>query len=343
MTGLPSVLARLAILVLVGVASGCGPGREPPGPGASAGAARRIITLSPHLAELAFAAGAGSKLVAVVEYSNYPEEARRLPRVGDAFRVDFEAVAAARPDLILAWPSGNSPATLERLRGLGYRVVGLEPTTLADVGRHILLIGELAGTYPAARVAATDWESGLELLRRRYRDAAPVRLFYQIAPRPLVTVTGRHFIGQAIRLCGGDNVFADVPGLAPVIGLEAVIAANPEVIVASALEADAAGRQAPSPLEGWRSWSSLTAVADGNLFVIDPNLMSVPGPRMLLGIRNLCTDLDQARLRRPGPTGPVPVTAAHPFGRGFQMTSVSPPARHRIRDTTNRRSDNRFR
>jgi iron complex transport system substrate-binding protein len=123
-----------------------------------------------------------------------------------------------------------------------------------------------------------------------------------------VTVSGRHFIGQAIRLCGGINIFADVPGLAPVIGVEAVIAANPEAIVASALEPDFAGRQAASPLDRWRSWPSLPAVADGNLFVIDPNLMSVPGPRMLFGIRNLCADLEQARVRRPGPAAVKAVT-----------------------------------
>jgi iron complex transport system substrate-binding protein len=278
--------------------TGCGPGTAHPPSAAPEAPARRIITLAPHLAELVYAAGAGDRMVGVVEYSNYPAEARQLPRVGDAFRVDFEAVAALRPDLILAWPSGNSTATVQRLERLGFRVVGLEPATLDDVGLHLATIGRLAGTSAVADQAAAAWAKGLEELRQRHRGAAPVTVFYQIAPRPLVTVTGRHFIGQAIALCGGENIFAEVPGLAPVVGVEAVVAAGPEAIVANALESGPADSAVGSPLVGWRQWPALPAVATGDLYEIDPSLMSVPGPRMLGGIRELCADLDLARRKR---------------------------------------------
>lgn len=290
------VLAGLAVALLLAAPTGPSRAAAPGGAaGTDPGPARRIVTLAPSLAELTYAAGAGDRLVGVVEYSDHPDEARRLPRVGDAFRLDFEAIAALHPDLILGWPSGNSPAALERLRRLGFRVVELEPRTLADVGGQVLLIGELAGTKPAAEVSAAAYAAGLARTEARYRNARPLRVFFQVAPEPLITVTDRHFIGQAIRLCGGINVFGTVPGLAPTIDREAVVAAAPEVLVANDYAAGGGARPRAGPLDAWRPWRGIPAVATGQLYVLDPDLMGVPGPRMLAGIGQLCADLDQAR------------------------------------------------
>ena len=260
--------------------------------------AQRIVALSPHLAELAFAAGAGTRLVGVVEFSNEPAGARSVPRVGDAFRVDLEAVAATRPDLILGWPSGNSPAVLERLRRLGYRVVALEPRRLADVGDHIEEIGRLAGTNAEARQAAGAWREGLAALRDQYGEARPGKVFYQIAPQPLMTVNAEHFIGQAIELCGGENIYAAVPGLTPVVSMEAVVVAAPDVIVASDYTRGPGSPAGGSPLDRWRSWTQLSAVVNQRLHLVDPDLMSVPGPRLLAGIRQLCVALNGPRQER---------------------------------------------
>ena len=279
-----------AALALAGatLATGC----SPPAPSATEttapGPASRIITLAPHLTELVYAAGAGGYLVGVVEFSNEPPEARQLPRVGDAFRIDLEAVAAARPDLILGWPSGNSPATLDRLRRLGYRVVDLEPVSLDDPPAHMELIGTLAGTGDIAREAAATWRRRLAALQARYRNASPVSVFYQIAPQPLITVTDRHFIGQAISLCGGVNSFGSLGGLTAVINPEDVISASPQVIVASDYVRGPATPAGDSPLDRWRGWAGLPAVANGRLRVVDPDLMSVPGPRFPDGVAALC-------------------------------------------------------
>jgi iron complex transport system substrate-binding protein len=222
-----------------------------------------------------------------------------LPRLGDAFRLDLEAIAAVEPDLILGWPSGNSPAALERLRRLGYRVVELEPRSLADVGNQIELIGRLAGTEDQAHKAAAAWRNGLETLRNQYRNARPGRVFYQIAPRPLITVNREHFIGQAIELCGGENIFAAVPGLTPVVSVESVVSEAPEAIVASDFTRDSSRPAAGSPLDLWRSWTQLPAVAHNRLYVIDPDLMSVPGPRLLAGISELCAALNGTPYESP--------------------------------------------
>lgn len=290
--------AALSGVFLLLAVAGCGPGNSAPagaidGP-AAGGPAERIVTLSPHLTELAYAAGAGSRLIGTVEFSNHPPAARTLPRVGDAFRVDTEAILALQPDLVLGWPSGNSPRLLEQLRRLGLRVVALEPRTLADIGAHIQRIGELAGTGDIARMAAGEWRRALEDLAARYAHRRPVRVFYQVSPRPLITATKAHFIGQAVELCGGENVFADLPGLTPAVNEEAVITAAPEVIVASALTPGPMST-ADAGLEAWRSWPRVPAVAQGHLFVVDLDLLGVPGPRMLAGIRLLCGFLETAR------------------------------------------------
>ena len=266
--------------------------QKPPVPEPTDQTAARIVALSPHLTELAFAAGAGAKLVGVVDFSNHPAEALDLPRVGDAFRLDLEALAAVKPDLILGWPSGNSPTVLARLRRLGYRVAEMEPRQLADVADQIEAIGRLAGTEPAAQTAASAFRNGLLALQTRYRDSRPGRVFYQIAPEPLITVNRTHFIGQAIGVCGGQNIFADVPGLTPVVSIEAVVTGAPEAIVASDFTRGPLSPAAGSPLDRWRSWTRVPAVARNRLFVIDPDLMSVPGPRLLAGITQLCAVLN---------------------------------------------------
>jgi iron complex transport system substrate-binding protein len=298
----------MAIVLLGGVLAlgACGSDRSGHSAAAPAGPALRIVTLSPHLAELVFAAGAGRQLVGVVEYSNFPVAARRLPRVGDAFRIDPEAIASLRPDLILGWPSGNSQAVLDRLRRLGYRVIDLEPRTLADIGRHIRMIGTAAGTAAAAGRAADAWDSGLAGLRQRYGGLTPLRVFYQIGTQPLVTATGRHFIGEAIRLCGGTNIFESVPGLTPVVSQEFVIAAAPEVIIAADYTPGPASAADASPLQLWRSWPGLPAIRHGGLFVLDPDLLNIPGPRMLSGIGQLCAHIDTVRRNQgAGPSSPA--------------------------------------
>lgn len=295
--------ARAALLAgLAGMAlAACAP--DPPAPGAAAPAAalaERIVTLSPHLAELVYLAGAGGRLVGVVEYSDFPPPVRQLPRIGDAFRVDYEAVASLQPDLVLAWTSGNPPETVQRLRNLGFRVVTLEPVLLDDIAEHVERIGELAGTSPAAMAAAAEFRARLARLRDGHRAAVPVRVFVQLATRPYFTVTNRHFLGQGLRLCGGENVFGELPGLTAIVGVESILEARPAAIIASDM-----GVTARSALAGWEAWPEMPAVRSGAVYVLDADLLSRPSARILDGIAQLCAHLDDARRRLRAPAGGV--------------------------------------
>jgi iron complex transport system substrate-binding protein len=235
-------------------------------------------------------AGAGERLVGVVEFSDFPPAVRELPRVGNAFRVDYEAVAALKPDVIIGWGSGNPPESLQRLRDLGFRVVVLEPAELGDIGTQIAEIGALAGSRAVASESATRFRTRLESLRAASRGATPVNVFLQLSARPYFTVTDRHFIGQGLRLCGGRNIFGDLPGLTAIVSLEAIIEAEPQAIIASDM-----GGNADDPLDAWRKWRDLAAVKNERLYLLDADLLSRPSERILDGVERMCGLLSQAR------------------------------------------------
>lgn len=255
--------------------------------------AQRIVSLAPHITETLYAAGAGGQLVGAVEYSDYPEAAKKLTRIGGYSRLDLEAIAALKPDLAVGWASGNSPAHIEKLRALGIPVYLAQPERIEDVATQLERYGELAGTQGVAQAAAADFRSRLAELRKRYGDRPKLRTFYQIWKQPLMTVGGGQVISDAIRLCGGENVFADLKALAPKVTIEAVMAADPEAIVASGM-----GEARPEWLDDWRQWPALTAVKRDNLFFIPPDLIQRHTPRLVDGAARLCAHLETARGKR---------------------------------------------
>lgn len=252
--------------------------------------ARRIVSLAPHATELIYAAGAGERLIAVTAFSDYPEAASRLPALGDSGKVDVERVLTLKPDLVIAWHSGNHAGDVAQLERLGLKVFVTEPRRLQDIPRLLRQIGKLAGTAGVAEHAALDFERQRNELSRRYSSRPPVSVFYQIWDAPLMSVNGEHLISEAISLCGGRNVFAAISALTPAISAEAVLAANPQAIVASgSLYRDERVWQA------WRRFPNMAAVKNKHLFFIHPDLIQRQTPRILQGARQLCEQLETVR------------------------------------------------
>jgi iron complex transport system substrate-binding protein len=248
----------------------------------------RIVSLAPHLTELVYAAGAGDLLVGVVEYSDYPEAARSLPRIGDAWRVDMERLLALRPDVVLTWPSGTPDHIIERLTALKLTHRAIATYRLADVPVALRTIGAIAGTAATADAAAANFDSEIAELRRAHAAARPISVFIQLDDQPVYTVNGRHIISEVVELCGGRNVFADLPQLAPPVSIEAVIEANPEVIVST-------DDTIADPLAMWRRWTGLRAVRAGAVYSLPSDTMARATPRLVSGTRATCAALDQAR------------------------------------------------
>jgi iron complex transport system substrate-binding protein len=255
----------------------------------------RIISLAPHLTELVFTAGAGNFLVGVVEFSDFPAAARQLPRVGDSYRIDYEVVSRLAPDLILVWPSGTPPEVVNRLRELGFEVLALEPSRLDDIADHVLTIGQYAGTGQTASIEAAKFRAELQALSQRHKNSLSLRVFYQVSSQPYFTITGSHVIDEIIDLCGGQNVFADLNGLAPAVTLESILVADPEVIIGSVTVTGEPGPQRDEWRTPWLRWQRLTAVRNNNLFSVSADLVNRSSTRIIAGARQICADLEIAR------------------------------------------------
>ena len=177
--------------------------------------ARRIVSLAPHATELLYAVGAGASLVGVIEYSDYPPEARRIASVGSAAAFDIERIIALKPDLVVTWSSGNPAAKIVKLRSLGITVFESEPRDFENIASLLERLARLAGTDPIGQAAAKAFRTRLKTIAATYRHRPPVRVFYQIWNTPLMTLNDTHMVSAALRLCGGKNVFGKLPQLAP--------------------------------------------------------------------------------------------------------------------------------
>ena len=253
--------------------------------------AQRVIAMAPHVTELLFAAGGGSRVVGAVNYSDYPEAAKSIPRIGSNREIDMERLIALKPDLIVAWMHNSSERQIEMVRRLGVPVFQSDPQTLASIPESVLRLGQLMGTEPAAKATAAQLRSQLDQLRAQYANRTPVRTFYQVWDKPLYTLSGKHIITDAMRLCGGENIFDKLTVVAPVVTLESVLQANPEAIIATA-EKNYGG------VALWKPYGTLNAVRNNNLFTLDGHLLNRAGPRMIQGTAAMCEVLEQARQRR---------------------------------------------
>jgi iron complex transport system substrate-binding protein len=255
--------------------------------------AQRVVTLAPHVTELVFAAGGGARIVGTVSYSDFPPAAKSIPLIGDNRQVDIERVIALKPDLIVVWLHGNAERQTDQLRQLGIPLFYSEPRQLDDIADNIQRIGRLLGTDQTAQAAATELRRKLAKLKAQYQNRPPVRMFYQVWDKPLYTLNGRHIVSDAMRLCGGENIFASMAVTAPNVSIEAVLQQDPEAILSGDQR-----NQSSGGVKLWQPYSTMTAVRRGNLFSLDGDLLSRAGPRMIDGAAALCEKLELARQHR---------------------------------------------
>jgi len=257
--------------------------------------ANRIVSLAPNLTELVYTVGAGGQLVGVSAWSDYPRAVLDLPVVGDAFTVDQEQLALAKPDLLLVWESGTPTHVVDELREIGYNVVSIRTRELDDVAEALLQIGELTGHVDKAAKAAAMYRGELQSLRDRYQSLPPIRVFYQVAARPLYTINNEHYISELISICGGDNIFKDLGELAPTVDVEAVVDRDPEVMLASTDAGDDAFVE-------WERWPDMAANKSGNWFLLPADEIGRATTRVIVAGNAMCVALQQARINRASAT-----------------------------------------
>jgi iron complex transport system substrate-binding protein len=251
---------------------------------------QRIISIAPGATEMLFAAGAGERILATVEFSEEPAAARQIPRIGDSNAIDMERVVALRPDVIVVWEGGNNMGQVQQLERLGIPLYRHSVERLADLPDSLRRLGVLANTTEVAEKAARDVEQRLRQLAAEFGSGSPQRVFLQVWNRPIYTVGGSHIMTDALHLCGAQNVFADLPEKGPAVDLEAVIARNPDVIVAIAPPG-----VAREWLGDWKRYPTLKAVRHNALVAYEDHRLSLLGPSILEATEVLCKSIAQAQ------------------------------------------------
>lgn len=256
---------------------------------------KRIVSLMPHATELLFEVGAGDQVVGAVKYSDYPEAAKSIPRVGGYSALNIEAIVALQPELLIAWPEGNRNRELDRLKALGLPIFVSNPREFKDIANALTLYGKITGKEPQAEKALSAFNKKLNYLRSTYsieenNELEKVSVFYQVWDSPLMTQNGNTFISRAIEICGGENIFADLPMTNPQVSIESILVQDPQVIVASGM-----GQARPEWLDDWRQYKTLQSVQKNQLYHILPELFQRPTSRFLVGTEQLCKAMQNAR------------------------------------------------
>jgi len=253
--------------------------------------AQRIVSLAPNITELLFHIGAGDQIIGADEYSNYPEEAEKITRVNNHAMANYELILSLQPDLVFAWHSGNGEQIINRLVQLGLNVFVIEVQTMEQLPTLFTILGHLTGNGVQAQAAALSFNKQLTNLKVTYAGKPVVSAFYQIWDEPIMTFNGDHLVSDIIHLCGGRNVFAGELPLVPHVNIEAVIDANPAVILSSGSEDRMANWRSK-----WQRWSAIDAVKKNHLYLVPPDLLQRQSNRILEGAIYLCEYINQARI-----------------------------------------------
>jgi iron complex transport system substrate-binding protein len=246
--------------------------------------ARRIISLAPDLTELLFAAGAGNQIVGVMQGSDYPVAAKKIPIVANYNSIDSEKILSLRPDLIIVWMEGNLARSMKKW---GIPIYYSHQKKMTDIPKTLQRFGCLAGTEKKAADSVHSFTERYQALQKAYSYKKQVSVFYQVWPQPLMTITKNSWINDAIMLCGGKNIFADLHGVAPEVNIESVITANPDVIIGV--------RSKQNWQKIWHSWSQMIAVQKNHVFTLSPDLIERADMRVLDGAEEMCQAFEVAR------------------------------------------------
>lgn len=252
--------------------------------------AQRVLVLAPHLTEIVDFVGGMSKVIAVDGSSNFPESVNTLPKLGNPWMLSAESILARKPDLVLVWQSGISMQVVAQLRKAGVPVFVSEPKKIEQVATTMRRVSKLLGTEQGSASRIDDWLQQFEALRAEYRGRTQVPVFYQVWGQPLMTLGGQHAVSEVIGLCGGRNVFGDLPNLAAQVSVEGVLKRKPEVLLASG-----SGRDHQGFVVQWSAWPQMPAVKRNHVYTLPNDILVRNGPRLIQAAKLVCAHIEQAR------------------------------------------------
>lgn len=248
---------------------------------------QRIVSLSSSNTEILFALGLADQVVGVDQYSNFPLQAKEKPQVGSFVKPDMEKVIALEPDLILATEI-HLKTVLPELEKRGLTVMIVNPKGVKSVLEGIRLVGQATGRRQEAETLAGGMADRIAAVEALWKGATPVRVFFELSPE-LHTAGPNSFVDDMIRLAGGSNVAAGAGKEWPQMDQEALFLADPEVILLA--DHGSQGGQSPEAVAGRPGWEQVTAVKNGRIFPVDPDLTNRPGPRVVGGLELMVSKL----------------------------------------------------
>jgi vitamin B12 transport system substrate-binding protein len=253
----------------------------------------RIIALAPHIVESLYAIGAGDQIIGTTAHADYPKSAEDILRVGNYARLQIEKIIQLKPDVIIAWKTGNPTDDLARMEKYQLKVVYSDPQTLDDVAKELTMLGKITGREAAANLIAEQYLAKLQKIKQTYANLSKVSVFYELWSRPLRTVANKAWPQQQIELCGATNPFSNAKDDYPSIGLEQVLVTLPQVVIQPS-QHSADSVNSPDSLN-WSKWQHIPAVK--NNFIFHPNADKVHRmtTRMLDEVLILCEQIDAAR------------------------------------------------
>jgi len=250
----------------------------------------RIIALAPHIVENLFAIGAGDNIVGTVDYADYPAEAKNIERIGGYYGISLEKVLALKPDLVIAWKSGNQSEDLAQVERLGIKVYLSDPTTIAGVADELLTFGEFTGKVGQSQQVANAFITKLQSIKKQQQGKKIITAFYQLWAEPMMTVGKNTWINQLIETCHVSNVFAGSTTDYPQISIENVIVTKPQIIIIPDEKS-----KTPQPIVNWQKWSEVPAVKNDQFISVNADLLHRFTPRMLDGLADMCDKIDASR------------------------------------------------
>ncbi|MCX7797065.1 MAG: cobalamin-binding protein [Melioribacter sp.] len=252
---------------------------------------QRIITLAPSLTEAVYDLGLEKKLVGNTLYCDYPEDAKKIEKVGDLLNVNYEKMIALRPDIIFITVEGNTKETYNKLKELGLKVFVSNPRNIEGIKKTYLDIAKIFDKKEFAELRISKWDSLINKIKKRSSFLEKKTAMYIVELKPIILAGKNTFINEYLKICGLLNIVEDSPLSYPVFSREEILKRNPDYIIIP----DGKNSSIEKLLELYPEWEKLKAIKNKNIIVVNRDNFSRPGPRYSEAIKELFTLLHQGR------------------------------------------------
>lgn len=259
---------------------------------------KRIVSMAPNVTEMLFAIGLDEEIVGVTSFCDYPEAARKKPKIGGYYDPNIEAILSLAPGLIVATPDGYSKERIGKLGQAGIPVFVINPQEIDEVLETMLTLGKVSGKEDAASRVVGNLRTRVEAVREKVNsipEEKRPKVFYEIGLDPLITAGPGNFVDSLIKAAGGINIASDAPTDWPRYSVEAVIMKEPDIIITAPHTSSGEDTASQADMSIWHKYRTLPAVQNNRIYSVDPDILLRSGPRIVDGLEKLHSLFTESR------------------------------------------------